>query len=121
MVASQVVAVPSWLEVKRASVAPQEHRVDHRSGRSFETCEISLRPRGSARKGEFALLSLRPENVNDYGHYHASSVLDRTGRGLQANIVQNYVLLSAVLHVAVVLKSTSGRLLVPTSWRSTCS
>ena len=45
MAASQVVAVPSWLDVKRASVAPQEHRVDHRSGRSLETCEISLRSR----------------------------------------------------------------------------
>ena len=60
MAASQVVAVPSWLDVKRASVVPQEHRVDHRSGRSFETCEISLRPRGSPRRGEFALLSLGP-------------------------------------------------------------
>ena len=74
----------------------------------FETCEISLRPRGSPRRGEFALLSLGPKKLSDYGHYHASSVLDRMGRGLQANIVQKYVLMSAVMHVSVVLKSTSG-------------
>merc|ERR1712011_23571 len=47
---------------------------------------------------------LGPRDFNGYGYFYAR--LYWTGFGLQANIVEEYVLLSALLHVAVALKRT---------------
>ena len=49
------------------------------------------------------LTSLRsPRDLNGYGYFHAR--LGWTGFGLRANIVEKYVLFSAMLHVAVALE-----------------
>merc|ERR1712136_679004 len=47
---------------------------------------------------------LGPRDFNGYGYFYAR--LYWTGFGFQANIVEEYVLLSALLHVAVALKRT---------------
>ena len=52
--------------------------------------------------GEIAHLALDPEIFNDFGYFYAR--LYWTGLGLRADIVKKYVLMSAVMHVAVTLK-----------------
>merc|ERR1712019_251408 len=47
---------------------------------------------------------LGPEDFNGYGYFYVR--LYPTGFGLPANIVEIYVLLTAMLHVAVALKRT---------------
>merc|ERR1712048_1409651 len=47
---------------------------------------------------------LGPDDFNGYGYFYVR--LYPTGFGLPANIVEEYVLLSAILHVAVALKRT---------------
>lgn len=47
---------------------------------------------------------LGPDDFNGYGYFYVR--LYWTGFGLQANIVEEYVLLAALLHVAVALKRT---------------
>merc|ERR1712054_398219 len=47
---------------------------------------------------------LGPNDFNGYGYFYVR--LYPTGFGLPANIVEEYVLLSAILHVAVALKRT---------------
>merc|ERR1712107_574262 len=47
---------------------------------------------------------LGPDDFNGYGYFYVR--LYPTGFGLPANIVEEYVLLSAMLHVAVALKRT---------------
>ena len=57
------------------------------------------------------LTSLRsPRDLNGYGYFHAC--LGWTGFGLRANIVEKYVLFSAVLHVAVALERNRAGLVV---------
>ena len=67
--------------VLHVAVAPQEHRVDHRSGRSFETCDTPLRPRGPPGRGTFARLSWNQEFLW-LRIYYVPSGLDRTWLGL---------------------------------------
>merc|ERR1712151_1120800 len=47
---------------------------------------------------------LLPDDFNGYGYFYVR--LYWTGFGASANIVEEYVLLSAILHVAVALKRT---------------
>jgi len=47
---------------------------------------------------------LGPDDFNGYGYFYVR--LYWTGFGLQANIVEEYILLAALLHVAVALKRT---------------
>merc|ERR1712097_218299 len=47
---------------------------------------------------------LGPDDFNGYGYFYVR--LYFTGFGLPANIVEEYVLLAAVLHVAVAMKRT---------------
>merc|ERR1712028_128168 len=47
---------------------------------------------------------LGPDDFNGYGYFYVR--LYWTGFGLDANIVEEYVLLAAVLHVVVALKRT---------------
>merc|ERR1712051_1002205 len=47
---------------------------------------------------------LGPDDFNGYGYFYVRLYL--TGFGLQANIVEEYILLAALLHVAVALKRT---------------
>merc|ERR1712226_1607171 len=47
---------------------------------------------------------LGPDDFNGYGYFYVR--LYWTGFGLEANIVEEYVLLAALLHVAVALKRT---------------
>jgi len=51
---------------------------------------------------------LGPDDFNGYGYFYVR--LYWTGFGLPANIVEEYVLLSALLHVLVALKRTWGKL-----------
>eukprot|EP00439_Symbiodinium_sp_Y106_P071287 s1276_g12.t1 len=49
---------------------------------------------------------LGPDDFNGYGYFYVR--LYWTGFGFQANIVEEYILLAALLHVFVALKRTSG-------------
>ena len=47
---------------------------------------------------------LGPDDFNGYGYFYVR--LYWTGFGFNANIVEEYVLLSAIMHVAIALKRT---------------
>merc|ERR1712017_19342 len=51
---------------------------------------------------------LGPDDFNGYGYFYVR--LYWTGFGLPANIVEEYILLSALLHVFVALKRTWNRI-----------
>merc|ERR1711998_629576 len=51
---------------------------------------------------------LGPDDFNGYGYFYVR--LYWTGFGLPANIVEEYILLSVLLHVIVGLKRTQGKL-----------
>ena len=61
-------------------------------------CVIVVHPIGNLH------LFKRPDDFNGYGYFHVR--LHCTGLGLQANIVEEYVLLSTLLHIFTGLKRT---------------
>merc|ERR1712048_398509 len=59
-----------------------------------------------------------PDDFNGYGYFYVR--LYWTGFGLPANVVEEYILLSVLLHVIVGLKRTQGKVKSLKTWRQKC-